>query len=126
MNRRLIIIPIMLLVVFVGGRQLRQKQQEEDSKRILVSGTVEATDARLGFQVPGRIVALHAREGDRVEKGTELAVLDRRETEDGERFDLFVLGLPRLSDVALTSLTLERAGLRPEIISLTSADSTVR
>lgn len=52
--------------------------------------------------------------------------IHRRETEDGERFDLFVVGLQRMADVALTSLTLEKAGLRPEIVTLASGSTAVR
>lgn len=48
---------------------------------ILASGTVEATETDLGFQVPGRIEAISVREGDRVEAGTILARLDPREPE---------------------------------------------
>ncbi|MFC1475403.1 HlyD family secretion protein [Candidatus Zixiibacteriota bacterium] len=44
------------------------------------SGTVEATEARLGFPVPGRVDMILVREGDLVQGGTELAVLDRAET----------------------------------------------
>ncbi|MBP1641927.1 MAG: secretion protein HlyD [Acidobacteria bacterium] len=51
-----------------------------DPALLLASGTVEATDAQLGFQVPGRIVALTTREGDRVEAGAEIARLDDGET----------------------------------------------
>lgn len=43
------------------------------------SGTVEATEAALGFQVPGRILTVGPREGDRVAAGDELATLDRAE-----------------------------------------------
>ncbi len=43
------------------------------------SGTVEATEAQLGFPVAGRIEAVTAREGDRVAAGDELARLDRSE-----------------------------------------------
>lgn len=46
---------------------------------ILVSGTVEATEAELGFQVPGRLEKVEAREGDVVTPGTQLAVLDQSE-----------------------------------------------
>ena len=46
---------------------------------IFASGTVEATEADLGFQTAGRIERVTAREGDRVAQGTELAVLDRSE-----------------------------------------------
>jgi HlyD family secretion protein len=47
----------------------------------VLSGTVEATEAALGFQVPGRIAKVIPQEGDAVKTGDELAVLDRDELE---------------------------------------------
>lgn len=49
--------------------------------RIQASGTVEATEADLGFQVPGRVQEVAVREGDLVSGGQELARLDRTELE---------------------------------------------
>lgn len=46
---------------------------------LAASGTVEATEAALGFQVPGRIATVLPREGDRVKTGDTLATLDRTE-----------------------------------------------
>lgn len=43
------------------------------------SGTVEATEADLGFQTGGRIAAVLVREGDRVDSGAVLARLDVRD-----------------------------------------------
>lgn len=43
------------------------------------SGTVEATEARLGFQATGRLETVTVREGDAVRAGQELARLDRTE-----------------------------------------------
>jgi len=43
------------------------------------SGTVEATDAQLGFEAAGRIDTILVHEGDRVQAGQELARLDRAE-----------------------------------------------
>jgi HlyD family secretion protein len=43
------------------------------------SGTVEATDAQLGFQAAGRIDTILVNEGDRVRAGQELARLDQTE-----------------------------------------------
>ena len=43
------------------------------------SGTVEATDAQLGFEAAGRIDTILVHEGDRVTAGQELARLDRAE-----------------------------------------------
>lgn len=46
---------------------------------LTASGTVEATDAQLGFQAAGRVSDITAREGDAVKAGDELAHLDRTE-----------------------------------------------
>jgi HlyD family secretion protein len=45
------------------------------------SGTVEATDADLGFSAPGRVAEIRVREGDVVEAGAVLARLDVSELE---------------------------------------------
>jgi HlyD family secretion protein len=49
--------------------------------RIQASGTVEATEADLGFQVPGRVLEVAVREGDLVSGGQELARVDQTELE---------------------------------------------
>lgn len=51
----------------------------DDETVIEASGTVEATEADLGFQVAGRVERIAVREGDRVTAGQELAWLDRSE-----------------------------------------------
>lgn len=48
--------------------------------RLEASGTVEATEAHLGFQAAGRIRQIRVEEGDPVRRSDTLAVLDRRET----------------------------------------------
>ncbi len=53
--------------------------RNDGSSLVFASGTVEATEADLGFQVAGRIERIAAREGDRVSAGQELAWLDRSE-----------------------------------------------
>jgi len=93
----------------------------ESKTGIEASGTLEATEADLGFQVPGRIDSIMVQEGDRVELGQRLAVLDRRE-------------LVARRDAASAMAAAQRArlaelerGFRPEEIaqaevSLTSAE----
>jgi HlyD family secretion protein len=46
---------------------------------IIASGTVEATQAELGFQVSGRLEQLSVREGDQVTTGNRLANLEQSE-----------------------------------------------
>jgi HlyD family secretion protein len=53
--------------------------RRESTTAIEASGTLEATEAELGFQVPGRIDSIMVREGDRVRAGERIAVLDRLE-----------------------------------------------
>jgi HlyD family secretion protein len=48
---------------------------------LAASGTIEATEAQLGFQAAGRIEFIKVREGESVKQGEVLARLDTRETE---------------------------------------------
>lgn len=82
MNKRRITIAIALVLVgvaaYAGWRYFRA---DRSPAALLASGTVEATEAQLGFQAPGRIEAIAVREGDAVKLGQVLARLDTRETE---------------------------------------------
>jgi HlyD family secretion protein len=62
-----------------GGFLLLVGCGQENSGQIEASGTVEATDADLGFQLAGRIESIQAREGDSVMAGEEIALLDQEE-----------------------------------------------
>ena len=75
-----IVVPVVVVLVAVVA-VLALVRRANDRGRLTASGTVEATEAQLGFQAPGRIVAVRAREGDRVRAGDTLAVLDRAEAE---------------------------------------------
>lgn len=74
------IVPVVVVLAlggFLAWRALAPR--EGDDAAIAASGTVEATEARLGFEVAGRIVAIEVREGERVDTGRELARLDDAE-----------------------------------------------
>ena len=75
-----IAIPVVVVIVAViaVGIALRRGA---DAGVLDASGTVEATEARLGFQATGRIQDVAAREGDVVRGGSLLASLDLAETE---------------------------------------------
>ncbi|HWM94175.1 MAG TPA: HlyD family efflux transporter periplasmic adaptor subunit [Thermoanaerobaculia bacterium] len=85
MNPKKIIPPIVLLaaagIAGIAVWYYTSRRPENPDGALVASGTVEATDAQLGFQAPGRIVSLTPREGDRVTAGQELARLDRAELE---------------------------------------------
>ena len=81
MNRRVVIVPIVLVVAAGAAAAwwLRRDRQPDD--RLLASGTVEATEARLGFEAPGEIAEIAVREGDRVATGALVARLESSESE---------------------------------------------
>jgi HlyD family secretion protein len=85
MSPKKIVIPIVLLAAagtaawFYASSRTSRKTETDGA--LVASGTVEATDAQLGFQAPGRVVSIVPREGDRVTAGQELARLERSELE---------------------------------------------
>jgi HlyD family secretion protein len=82
---------------------------------LVASGTVEATDADLGFQVPGRVLEVLAREGETVSAGTVLARLDARELEAS-------LAAARAQLVAAEARLVElEAGARPQEVAAAQA-----
>jgi len=78
MKRRIpiVIAAIVLLILVLRFVVFRST---DDADAIVASGTVEATEADLGFQIPGRIEQIDVLEGDAVAQSSELAWLDRTE-----------------------------------------------
>jgi HlyD family secretion protein len=77
MNRKRIAVPIVLLLVVSAGVLLVLGLRRSDTAApVRASGTLEATEADLGFAVPGRIAWIAVREGEHVDAGQELARLD--------------------------------------------------
>ncbi|MEP6573156.1 MAG: efflux RND transporter periplasmic adaptor subunit [Gemmatimonadota bacterium] len=71
--------PIALVVVLMAAAAWWFLRPRPDRNALSASGTVEATDAGLGFSVGGRIVDVVAHEGDSVHAGEVLAHLDSAE-----------------------------------------------
>ncbi len=84
---------------------------------LTASGTVEATDARLGFLVAGRIEQMAVAEGQRVTAGDTLARLDARE------LDARVQAARADAEAAAAGLAELRAGARTQEIA--SAEAAV-
>jgi len=114
-KRFLIVVPLAIaagLVVWAATRG------SGASDNIRASGTVEATEADLGFQAPGRVASIEVREGDVVAAGQELARLDLSEleaTQEAARAEV---------DAAEARLAELRRGARPA--ELAQAEAAAR
>jgi HlyD family secretion protein len=71
-----IVVPVVVLGALIAFFVLRAQQ---GGGAVVASGTVEATEAQLGFQAPGRIESVAPHEGDAVRAGDALAGLDPAE-----------------------------------------------
>jgi membrane fusion protein YbhG len=76
-NRMRIILPLLVVAAVIVVLVVRSGGEGDGT--LTASGTIEATDADLGFEIPGRIAEVAVREGDRVADGAELARLDTEE-----------------------------------------------
>jgi HlyD family secretion protein len=81
MKRLLVLLFALAAAAAAAGYWFWYRPAPEAANVLVASGTVEATEAQLGFTAAGRIEAIHVREGDRLQAGTELARLDRTELE---------------------------------------------
>ena len=77
-QRARIIVPV---VIAIGVAVWFGTRSADDDGGLRASGTVEATEADLGFQLPGRIAELRVDRGDRVTQGQVLGRLDQTELE---------------------------------------------
>jgi HlyD family secretion protein len=89
-----------------------------DSNTIELSGTVDAREAGLAFQVAGRIARLHADEGDSVSSGDVIAELDARD------YELALQRARAEADAAAQALAALKAGTREQ--ELRVAEAAVR
>ncbi len=77
--KKKIVIAVFVLLFVGAGLLVFIGQQRKNSGELLYSGTVEATQARLSFQAPGRVAKVFVQEGQAVKKDQLLAALDRAE-----------------------------------------------
>ena len=80
MKKKIII--IVFIIFFIGtGAFVYFGQKNNQQKGLSYSGTIETTQAKLSFQVPGRIAQVSIQEGQPVTKNQIIAELDRAEFE---------------------------------------------
>ena len=80
MKKRIIIIVFLVLLIGVGGL-VYFGQRESGEKELFYSGTIEATESDISFQVSGRVNRVFVDEGKSVTEGQVLAEIDKSEFE---------------------------------------------
>lgn len=80
MKKKLLIAAVVVVVGIIVLAFI-QRNRRGDEGVLVLSGTIEVTEANLGFKVPGKIVELRVDEGQKVNAGDRLAALDRAEQE---------------------------------------------
>jgi HlyD family secretion protein len=78
LKQRVILIGFVLLFIGVGALVYWGRYRERSGERYY-SGTIEATESNLGFQVSGRVKEILVDEGYRVSKDQLIAVLEQEE-----------------------------------------------
>jgi HlyD family secretion protein len=111
------IIIILFALLFVGaGLLVYMGQNNKRSNDLFYSGTIETTQAKLSFQVSGRVSQVHVQEGQAITKNQMVAALDRAEFES--RQDQAKANLDRAQKVKRqleTALTISKKTLPAEV-----------
>ncbi|QOY86550.1 HlyD family efflux transporter periplasmic adaptor subunit [Paludibaculum fermentans] len=79
MDKKKVIIPVILVVAAGGALAWRATHPGEDPNVIRISGNIELTQVDLSFKMPGRMVELNVDEGDTVKPGQVVARTDTNE-----------------------------------------------
>ena len=115
MRKKAAIVVVGLALVAAVTSWMRGSGNGGPEGTLTASGTVEATDARLGFLVAGRIEQIGVAEGERVSAGDTLARLDARE------LDARVRAARADAEAAAAALAELRAGARTQEIASAEA-----
>ena len=105
---------ILLTAASLGGCKWPWAERNPSSS-MLFSGTVEARETDLAFQVPGRIARLLVDEGDAVQTGQQVASLDSRD------YELALTRARAEADTSRATLELLEAGARPQEVKVAEA-----
>jgi len=79
MKKRLQIIISLILIISAGIALYLYFNPEKKTEALMVSGTIEATETRLSFRIPGIIAARFVDEGDSVKKGAPIAAMETQD-----------------------------------------------
>jgi HlyD family secretion protein len=116
--RKVVILFAMISIsTFLSGCKLPWSNDDESSS-ILLSGTIEARETDLAFQVPGRIAHLLVDEGDVISAGQKVANLEPHD------YELAMARARAEADVSKANLTLLEAGTRQQELMVAKAAVT--
>ena len=116
-DKRIIIAPIAILVIALTV-WLVLRDGDNDDGRITASGTIEGTEADLGFQIGGRVAQVNVREGDRVPAVAILARIDQDELDARQTAAI------AQTDAARAVLAELQHGARPEEVRQSQSSVT--
>ena len=109
-------LPISLYLILIPVSLLSGCSGHSTDNTILLSGTVEAREVDLSFQVGGRLAQLATDEGQWIEQGAPVATLDTRD------FELALRQATATADAANASLAALKAGTRTQDIKVAQAN----
>lgn len=116
-HNTIIMFAMISMSAFLTGCKLPWSDDDASSS-ILLSGTIEARETDLAFQVPGRIAHLLVDEGDVVTAGQKVASLEPRD------YELALARARAEADVSMANLTLLKAGTRQQELKVATAAVT--
>ncbi|MBF0257656.1 MAG: efflux RND transporter periplasmic adaptor subunit [Desulfamplus sp.] len=76
MKKRLRIIIALILLIAAGYVLYLRLNPQKDSGKLMVSGTIEATETQLSFRIPGVVSERFVDEGESVKKGQVIATME--------------------------------------------------
>lgn len=109
MNRKLILIPLVLALA-VGGAAWLKRDRAGDGNQLVLHGNIDIRQAELAFTAGGRVIEVLAQEGDRVVRDQVLARLDT------ERMRLALVQAEAQTAAQRSTVAKLRSGSRPEEI----------
>lgn len=80
-KRKLLLVAGILIVIGITVVLINRLGKKQDEGVIVLSGNVEVTEVNMGFKTPGRVIKLYVEEGQKVNRGDKLALLDNAELE---------------------------------------------
>lgn len=131
MDKRKVIIPVILVAAAGGALAWRVTHPSEDPNVIRISGNIELTQVDMSFKMPGRLVELNVDEGDTVKLGQVIARSDINELK--QQLDREKAGVDSAqSSLAqlLTAIRFQRASIDGDVAlkkaDLASAESRLQ